>query len=185
MSASGDLVARAVLGEADALAALAREYRPAARRIALGILGDGDAAEDVAQDAMIRLQASLPGFRGDAQLGTWIHRVTLNLAYDHLRRASRHEFRPIADVRATPDPKTPDPLEAVDSERAREALEEALERLPEDQRRAVVLRFVAQLSYAEIAHVTGAAPGTVASRIFRALRRLGTDLEPKHLEILR
>ncbi len=185
MSASGDLVARAVLGEADALAALATEYRPMARRIALGILGDADAAEDVAQDAMIRLQASLPGFRGDAQLGTWLHRVTLNLAYDHLRSATRRDFRPLSEVRSAPDPATPDPAGRVDAERARHALEEALDRLPEDQRRAVVLRYMSQLSYAEIAHVTGSAPGTVASRIFRALRRLGADLEPKHLEILR
>lgn len=185
MSATGDLVARAALGEADALAALATEYRPVARRVALGILGDVDAAEDVAQDAMIRLQSSLPGFRGDAQLETWLHRVTLNLAYDHLRRVKRRELRPLSEARSTPDPGATDPVVKVDSERAREALEAALERLPEDQRRAVILRFMSQLSYDEIAQVTGAAPGTVASRIFRALERLGRDLEPKHLEILR
>ena len=185
MSASRDLVSRAARGEVDALAALVTEYRPVARRTAYGILGDEDAAEDIAPEAMIRLQTSLADFRGQAKLGTWLHRVTLNLAYDHLRRLRRRNVVPVSSASSSPDPGVADPEREVDAERARKALEDALDRLPEDQRRAVVLRFVSQLSYGEIARATGWAPGTVASRIFRALRRLGSDLEPKHLEILR
>lgn len=186
MSATHDLVGRAVLGEADALAQLAAEYRPVARRTALGVLGDPEAAEDIAQDAMIRLQASLPGFRGDADLGTWLHRVVLNLSFDHLRRVRRRITDvPIAEARQTPASDSADPHAQLDAERARGALAAAMERLPDDQREVLVLRFISELSYTEIARVTGTAEGTVASRIYRALKRLGSDLEPKHLEIVR
>lgn len=165
------------------MAALAGAWRPRARRTAGALLGDPDAAEDVAQEAMIRMQAALPGFREDAELGTWLHRITLNLCYDHLRRVRRRreDGPPAESVRdACPDPHT-----QVDAERARAALQEALDRLSEEHREALVLRFVSDLSYADIARTTGVPAGTVASRIFRALERLGTELEPKHLEILR
>lgn len=183
---SRELIERAVLGEPGAMDQLAAEYRPVARRTALGILGDPDAAEDVAQEAMIRLHSSLPGFRGDADLGTWLHRVTLNLSYDHLRRLRRRRTDvPITEARTTPDPVSVDPHRSVDGERAREALRVAIDSLPDGLRETLVLRFVSDLSYAEIARVTGTPEGTVASRIYRALRRLGSDMEPKHLEIMR
>ena len=186
MTAIRDLIGRAVLGEVEALERLASEYRPVARRTALGVLGDPDAAEDVAQEAMIRLQASLPGFRGDADLGTWLHRVALNLSFDHLRRVRRRAAElPLAAVGQAPAASDRDPHGTLDAERARAALKEAMDRLPEDQREVLVLRFISELSYTEIARITGIPEGTVASRIFRALKRLGSDLEPKHLEIVR
>lgn len=181
-----ELIDRAVRGEPDAIEQLAAEYRPIARRTAMGLLGDATAADDVAQEAMIRLQASLPGFRGDADLGTWLHRVALNLSYDHLRRVRRRQTDvPISEARETADPRTTDPHREVDSERAREALRAAIATLPDGLRETLILRFVSDLSYAEIARVTGTPEGTVASRIYRALDRLGSQLEPKHLEIMR
>jgi RNA polymerase sigma-70 factor, ECF subfamily len=180
-----DLLERAVLGDTGAIERLAAEYHPLVRRTALGVLGDPDAADDIAQDAMVRLQSSLPGFRGDADLGTWLHRITLNLSYDHLRRLRRRSVEvPMVEARGTTDPHGTDPHRAVDSERARLALRAAIDRLPEEQREVLILRFLSGLSYAEIARVTGARDGTVASRIYRALDRLGSDLEPKHLEIV-
>jgi RNA polymerase sigma-70 factor (ECF subfamily) len=181
-----ELIDRAAQGDAAALDALVARHRPDARRTALGILGDEDSAEDVAQESMIRLKNALPGFRGDSELRTWVHRVALNLAYDHLRRRRRERagvaLRSLGD---TPDPRAHDPHAALDGERARTALHAALERLPDDQREVLTLRFLTGLTYAEIARVTGAAEGTVASRIYRALKRLGTEVEAKHLEIVR
>jgi RNA polymerase sigma-70 factor (ECF subfamily) len=178
-----DLIGRAVLGDAAAMDSLVAEYRPHARRTALGILGDPDAAEDVAQETMIRLQGALAGFRRDAELGTWLHRIALNLAYDHLRRRRSHLA--LGTARQQADPHARDPHVTVDAERARAAVRAALTRLPDDQREVLTLRFLSGLSYAEIARVTGAAEGTVASRIYRALRRLGSEIEDKHLEIVR
>lgn len=181
------LIARAVEGEPAALDRLASLHRPAVLRTARHILGDPEAAEDVAQEALLRLHASLPGFRGDAELSTWLYRVTLNLCRDQLRRR-RHlsldapgpEARSARGARVSPDPDR-----RLDRERARAVVRAALERLPEEQREAVTLRYLHDLPYDEIARATGAPPGTVASRVFRALKRLGEELDPRTLELIR
>lgn len=183
MTEEDALVGRAVQGEPRAVSELAARWRPRARRTALAVLGDGDAAEDVAQEVMIRLQASLAGFRRESDLGTWLHRITLNLCYDHIRRLRRRKEDGPPPERA--DEAAPDPHTRVDAERARTALQGALDRLTAEQREVLVLRFVSDLSYADIAQATGVPSGTVASRIFRALQRLGSEVESKHLEILR
>ena len=186
MSAGAELVERAVRGDAEAIERLSASHRPRAYRTALGVLGDPHAAEDVAQEAMVRLQSSLAGFRGDAEVTTWIHRVALNLSLDHIRTRRRRAVEvPLDHAAAAPDGDVTDPHRAVDTSRARAALRAAIERLPEEQREVLALRYSSGLSYGEIARVTGSAEGTVASRIYRALKRLGSDLEPKHLEILR
>lgn len=173
--------------EGASLADLAAVHRPVAYRIALGVLGEPDAAEDVAQDMLVRLTAALPGFRGDAELKTWVYRVTLNLCRDQLRRRRRRagDVR-IDDAGGRPELVREDrPERAVDIERARAAITTALDLLPEEQKEVLMLRYVADLPYAEIARVTETAQGTVASRVFRALRRLGEELDPRHLEVLR
>lgn len=186
MNAERELVARAIRGDSGALETLAIRYHPVARRTAYGLIGDAEAADDVAQQAMVRLHAALPGFRQASSLSTWLHRVTLNLAYDHLRRLRRRrDDVPLSGAPEVAASSVSDPHVEIDAERARKALQVAMERLPEDQREALVLRYMSELSYAEIATITGAPAGTVASRIFRALERLGSELEPKHLEILR
>lgn len=180
-------VARAARGEGEAMDRLAQTHRPAACRLALALLGDRDAAEDVAQDVLVRLTAALPGFRGDAELSTWIYRVTLNLCRDHLRRKRRRAadvpLEAADDEPALSTVESPDA--ALDTARMRDHVRTAIGRLPEDQREAITLRYVAELSYREIARATGTPQGTVASRVFRALKRLGRDLEPRYLEMLK
>lgn len=185
MTPNAGRIERAVRGDADALDELAAEYRPLAFRTAQAVLGNPADADDVAQEAMIRLHASLPGFRGEAELGTWLYRVALNLSYDHLRRRRRaRREQPLEGASLVSD--TPrDPHRRVDAERARAAVTTALGTLPDEQRRPLELRFLSGLSYREIARVLDVPDGTVASRIYRALERLGAELESKHLEILR
>ena len=135
---------------------------------------------------MVRLTAALPGFRGDAALRTWVYRVALNLARDQLRWWRR---RPNVDL-ATAGQEGPlvsrtDPDRAIAAERLRGALTAAIEKLPTPQREAVTLRYISELSYEEIARITDTPLGTVASRVFRALKRLGEELDPKHLEVLK
>ncbi len=179
------LIARAQRGEPEALDALARAHRPDVVRIARHILGDRAAADDVAQDAFVRLQVSLPGFRGDAELSTWLYRVTLNLCRDHLRkcRARRLDDQD-PETAAARQGFVERPVESLDAERTRKAVRAAIDRLPDDQKEVVVLRFVSDLSYAEIARITATPQGTISSRLFRALKRLGRDLEPHHLELM-
>jgi len=180
------LIRRAARGDAEAFEILAARHRPSAVRLARTLLGDDDAAEDVAQELLLRLAGALAGFRREAGLSTWVYRVTLNLCRDHLRRARRRA----ADVALDEAGHAPGlttrayPEDAVDSERAHTAVRAALETLPEDQKEAIMLRYAADLSYREIARMTDTPQGTVASRVFRALKRLGHELEPRHLEAL-
>lgn len=187
MSEDRGLIVRAVEGDREALDALAARHRPTVLRTARHLLGDAELAEDVTQDVFIRLQASLPGFRGDAELGTWLYRVTLNLCRDQFRRR-RHRTVDVDDEGATTRPQlrvVEHPDDAVDVERARSAVRAAIDRLPEDQKEAVMLRFLSDLSYREIARITAVPLGTVASRVFRALKRLGEDIESRHPEVVR
>lgn len=187
MTDEGTWIARAVRGEAEAMDRLAATHRPAACRLATALLGDGDAAEDVAQDVLVRLAAALPGFRGDAELSTWVYRVTLNLCRDHLRRRRRRaaDVRLEAAVGEAALTASGSPEVELDTERMRGHVRAAIGRLPEDQREAITLRYVSELSYEEIARATGTPKGTVASRVFRALKKLGRDLEPRYLEMLK
>lgn len=179
------LIARAVGGERLALDQLASAHRPAVLRIARHILGDSAQAEDATQDVFVRLQVALPGFRGDAELSTWLYRITLNVCRDLLRRQRTAKWGALD----TPADQAPEagteehPDRRLDAERARQFVRAAVARLPGDQREAVLLRYVSDLSYAEIARITSSPPGTVSSRIYRALRRLGEDLSPRHLEL--
>jgi len=174
-----DLVERASRGDEEAMDALVARHRPEVLRIAGHLLGESETAEDVAQEVMVRLHASLPGLRGDSELGTWLYRVTLNLCRDRMRAAKRRAPHvPVASVLDAPALRSePTQDDAVDDERTRAAVRAAVARLPTEQKEAVSLRYLAELPYAEIARVTGTPQGTVASRVFRALKRLGKELE--------
>jgi len=180
------LIARAIGGDESAFNTLAEPHRAFALRMSKALLADPDAAEDVAQEFLIRLAAALPGFNGESELRTWVYRVTLNLCRDHLRRVRRRT----ADVSwddAAGEPTLaaqPDPERQVDSDRARTALRVSIGRLPAEQREAIMLRYAEGLPYDEIARITSTALGTVASRVFRGLRRLGDELDARHLEIV-
>jgi RNA polymerase sigma-70 factor (ECF subfamily) len=172
------------------LEAWAAAHRPRIWSTAHRILGDADLAEDIAQEALLRLHRN-PPTAPDTRLGPWLHTVTVNLCRDALRARVRARSR--AEAQANEAPSTldaqrshaPDPGRDVDRERASRAIRQALSRLPPAQAQAVRLRYLDGLSYAEIAERCDVAVGTVASRVFRGLHRLGLDMEPRHLEILK
>lgn len=181
------LIARAAGGDTDAVGALVVAHRPTVVRIARHLLGDAAAAEDVAQEAFVRLQAALPGFRGDAALSTWLYRVTLNLCRDHLRRGRRRrddvDLDAIGDAPAAAVAAHAD--RDIDLQRLRRRVRAAIDQLPDEQREAVLLRYMEELPYHEIARLTDTPQGTVASRVFRALERLGRELGPRQLEVVK
>ncbi|WP_323042813.1 RNA polymerase sigma factor [Gemmobacter sp.] len=159
----------------DSLAAreLARRFLP--RMLAYGrrMLGDGDEAEDVAQEAMLRLWRIAPDWRtGEAQVSTWLWRVVANLCTDRLRRR-----RGVAlDAVAEPEDDAPSAYSAmVNADRAA-ALEAALALLPERQRQAVVLRHLEGLPNPEIAQILGIGVEAVESLTARGKRALAARL---------
>jgi RNA polymerase sigma-70 factor (ECF subfamily) len=135
-------------------------------RIAYRMLGNWADAEDVAQEAFVRLHRHGLGFPGEAQLAAWLCRVTVNLCLDRLR--SR---RPSADL-----PELPSTEGSVESELLREErksmLEAALQELPLREKTAIVLREIEGLSTAEVAAIMGSTEVTVRSQVSKALGRL-------------
>ena len=124
---------------------------------ATALLGDGEAALDVVQDAFAVALRRRDTFRGEAALETWLWRIMLNLARDRLRSLQRNGWKgtPAPDESGAPDPSADD-------------LRALLLGLPERQRLAVFLRYYADLSYAEIAEALGVRPGTVAAALHAA-----------------
>jgi RNA polymerase sigma factor (sigma-70 family) len=144
------------------LAELFASEREGLRRLARLLTGSDAMAEDLVQEAFVRLQAS---HTAPANRGGYLRTVLVNLCRDHLRRQARARYRavPVPLVQAPPE---------VDETWA------AVCRLPFRQRAAVVLRYYQDLPEAEIANLLGCRPGTVKSSLSRALAKLRKELSP-------
>jgi RNA polymerase sigma-70 factor (ECF subfamily) len=142
--------------------------------ICLRMCGNKEDALDAAQETAVRVWRNIGGFTGGAALSTWIYRIATNACLDQLRRrrdvASIDELGEEGFSPAAPEGETPQ--SALEGKETLRELGEALLRLPEDQRAAVVLRDVQNLSYEEVADVLGVNLNTVKSRISRGRRTL-------------
>ena len=136
-------------GDGSAATPLARRHAPRVLAVAVRMLGDVAEAEDVAQEALMRLWRMAPDWQpGRAQVSTWLYRVTANLCTDRLRRRAR--IAPLDDAGEPVAPGTT-VLDRMQEDQRAAALEAALARLPERQRLAVILRHVEGLANPEIA----------------------------------
>ncbi len=169
------LLVRFAGGDQAAARELTGRHLPVALRQAWRILGDQAEAEDVAQEAMLRLWRQAGNWRaGEARISTWLYRVTHNLCIDRLRRR-----RPTADIEDVAEPRDPTPsaLERLaDSEESR-ALVEAIKALPDRQRQALVLRHFEGLSNPAIAERLDCSVEAVESLLARARRQLAAELK--------
>jgi len=153
------VLGRARKGDADAFAQIVGHYDHRLRALAFRLLGDRDRMDDVLQDVYVKAYRSLPKFRGASALGTWLYRITYNACVDELRHRPADD--PLTD---DPDPGAgPDDI-AV----RRRDLAAALDRLPPDQRAAVLLVDAYGLDYEDAADVLGVRTGTIGSRLSRA-----------------
>jgi RNA polymerase sigma-70 factor (ECF subfamily) len=166
-ASDAELVRRFLAGDAQAFGDLVHRHERRVYAVCLRILGNAEDAADATQDTLLSVVRKLDGFRGDAAFTTWLHRIALNVCYDHLRRAQR---RP---VREHGEP-VPDHADAVADERLVAA---ALAEVPEDFRIAIVLADMQDLSYEEIAKVLDLPIGTVKSRVHRGRIALARALE--------
>ncbi|MCG8460364.1 MAG: RNA polymerase sigma factor [Holophagales bacterium] len=180
--AERELLERARQGDREAFRALVERHQHEVYYLALGLLRDRDDAEDVAQEVFLRAYRSLSRFRGDSELGTWLYRVTLNACRDHQRKGRFMKLQQslgwIDDPESRWVEERPgaDPERVVGSGRLRRDLSRALGCLTPAERETFVLRQLQQLSIRQTAEVTGRAEGTVKNLLFRALRRLRSEL---------
>ena len=178
-----ELVKRCQDGDSDAFRVLVERYQQRATRLAFRYVKRIDDAQDIAQDAFIRVFKSIKEFRNESQFYTWFYRILVNLALDHLRRNKNQasEFQDGVLLRsqsaAEAQLKTTNPREELWKKQRRKAIVESIDSLPPDQRTTVILREIDGLSYEEIAQVTKVPIGTVMSRLFYARRKLQDKLK--------
>lgn len=171
--ADADLMARYAAGDAAAARLLAARLSPRAYAHAYRVLGDAAEAEDVTQEALLRLWKQAAHWdEGRAQAATWLYRVVANLCTDKLRQ---RRTEPLDDVNTPADPAPSAAARMQDGAR-HDALQAALLRLPDRQRQAVVLRHIEGLANAEIAEILDVGVEAVESLTARGKKALTADL---------
>ena len=168
------LVAAAQAGDRDALDRLLRRHYDRVYAVCRRILHHDADASDATQDALIAAVRALKSFDGNAAFGTWMYRIATNTCLDQLRRRKRRPTAPLDDTVLVSELVEARPFDSTVVDQI--AVQEALERLPEEFRVAVVLRDVADLDYDTIAETLGVPIGTVRSRIARGRSMLTKDL---------
>lgn len=174
------LLKRYANGDPRAAAVLTQRLLPRVYAHARRVLSDGTEAEDVAQEAMMRLWRLGPDWReGEARVSTWLYRVTANLCIDRLRQ---RRGLALDDVSEPLDPRPAADVVLQEKSRA-EALREALLQLPDRQRQAVVMRHFDGLSNTEIADIMEISPRAVESLTARGKRALADTLLMRRNEL--
>lgn len=180
-----ELVARVQQGDRSAFDLLVLKYQHRIAKLVGRYVREPSDALDVTQEAFLKAYRALPKFRGDSAFYTWMYRIAINTAKNHLVAASR---RPMEVDLETQDGEqielaelqrsieTPERL--LLTEEIKETVIDAMNKLPDDLRAAITLREVDGMSYEEIATAMDCPIGTVRSRIFRAREAIDQRLKP-------
>lgn len=180
MGVSEELIRRARRGDADAFTALCAPLEGMVYRHCLQLLKNPTDAQDAAQDAMLKAYRGFAAFRGGSGIATWLYRIAHNVCLDRLKRPrTRAEAASLDALRETgfdPPDTAPTPEGDYVAQSEREALQNAVARLPEDMRVLLSLRYGDNMSYEALADALRLNPGTVKSRLNRAKEKLRTLL---------
>ena len=170
-----EIIRRAQRGDSEAFRLLVEAYQTQVYRLALRMCGEAT-ADDVTQEAFVAAWRALPAFRGDSRFSTWLYRLTANAAIDLLRREKRHRGGEDITELELPD-DAPTPQELSERSETQEAVRRAMGRLSAEHREILLLRYMQELDYGEIAAALEISEGTVKSRISRAKARLREVLD--------
>jgi RNA polymerase sigma-70 factor (ECF subfamily) len=166
------LVVRAQAGDETAFGELVERYSPRLRYFLRKLLASADGAEDALQDVWLDVFRHLPRLADPQALAAWLYRIARDRAFGRLRKSGR--FEQLIDDGAVVDAADDGEFSPEDASRIHAALDE----LPPEHREVLVLRFLEEMSYEEIARVAGCQLGTVRSRIHYAKRALRKALRP-------
>lgn len=179
------LVERVQQGDKQAFDLLVMKYQSRVVKVITRYLHDPVEALDLTQEAFIKAYRALPNFRGDSAFYTWLYRIAINTAKNHIVAQARRP--PQDDIEASEaeyyegpsalkDTATPEHM--VLSDEIQQVVFDAIEALPDDLRTAITLREIEDMSYEEIAESMSCPIGTVRSRIFRAREAIDKKLKP-------
>ena len=168
-------------GSAEAFSALVEPFSGMVYRQCLQMLGNEQDAQDAAQETLLRAYRAIPRFLGQSSVSTWLWRIARNTCLDLLKKPSRkRESASLDGLREAgfdPPGQEDNPETAYWRQEGLGDLREAVKKLPADQQTLLNLRYGEQLSYEELARVTGLPEGTVKSRLNRAKARLKVLLD--------
>ncbi len=180
-----ELVLKVQQGDKSAFDLLVLKYQHRIIQLVNRYVKDPSEAQDVAQEAFIKAYRALENFRGDSAFYTWLYRIAINTAKNHLvsrnrRRSDYHvdvqDAEQVGNLSQLKGMDTPDSL--LQNDEIVETIKTAIEKLPEDMKIAIMLREFEGMSYEEIAQTMECPVGTVRSRIFRAREAIDEKLSP-------
>lgn len=168
-----ELIAKAISGREDGFEELVRRYQRPITNYVFRMLSDYDASLDVTQEVFIKVYNSLSRYSSEYKFSTWLYRIAHNAAIDYIRRRSPNELSietENKDGAYQLQIESPNPTPEQDRERSewRTEIEAVVKCLPAVYRELILLRHSQDLSYDEIAEITGLPLGTVKNRLFRA-----------------
>ena len=186
------LVQRTLAGEQRAFEMLVIKYQRRVERLIGRMVRDSDLVQDIAQETFIRAYRALAQFRGDAQFYTWLYRIAVNTAKKQLMELKRDPLVFQSQMKSGEDDETSGPERELNSgvadtetpeavlasKEIAEAVNAAMDALPEELRMAITLREIEGMSYEEIATALECPIGTVRSRIFRAREAISGRIKP-------
>lgn len=177
------LVRRVQKGDKGAFDVLVLKYQHKIVNLVLRYVRDQDQAMDIAQEAFLKAYRALPRFRGDSAFYTWLYRIAVNTAKNHLAAQRRRPLDIELDLQDSEQYDLHAKLKETDtpegltlSQELNETVQRAIAALPEDLRTAIILREIEGMSYEEIAQTMECPVGTVRSRIFRARDAIGKKI---------
>ena len=183
------IVERALAGEADAFGEIVRRWERKIFGLTFGLLGSAEDARDATQETFVSAYRNLRGFRGEAKVSSWLHRIAVNHCVSRQRRAHvRAETALDGQVEARGEgflatPAHASPAAAVEGRERTEAVRRAVCALPLELREVVVMKEFEELTFQEISDALGVPLSTVKSRLYTALRQLRLRLEKHAAEV--
>ena len=179
------LVERVQAGDKRAFDLLVLKYQQRIFNLVARFLRNGDDVQDVAQEAFIKAYRAIKNFRGDSAFYTWLYRIAINTAKNHLVSSSRKVTTSAVDAQDAEQYESGDwlreyatPEKELLAAEIKQVIHKTIGELPDDLREAITLREMEGLSYEDIAAVMDCPIGTVRSRIFRAREAIDNELKP-------
>jgi RNA polymerase sigma-70 factor (ECF subfamily) len=168
------LISRCQKGDQEALKEIFDQYHQKVYRVAYGVVREREEALDIVQEVFIKLYRSIRNFKGKSKFYTYLYRMAMNTAIDHSRKMKKSPFLSLDGMEGFQpterEEKNPD--HTFLRKELQERVKGALEKLPLDQKKALIFREVEGLSYQEMAESMGCSIGTVMSRLHYARKRI-------------
>ncbi len=175
-----ELVESVLAGDPSAYRGLVERYQSRVFALIVGMIRDREDARDLTQEAFVKAYKNLSRFRLESSFYTWLYRIAMNLAIDHLRKQKKRKHSEFDEQIASKDGAgvlaeghlRENPSRSLERKQLQHRILEALDKLSPDHKQIVLLREIEGLSYREIGETLEIAEGTVMSRLFYARRKL-------------